>query len=236
MNSLNRNSLIRQSVTKRTAGLVGVFAVGMAAILPVSAQVRTEVETPANQLKPSAEMVAPTAPIAPTAPTAPVAPGTPAPISPNAQTPAPARPNPSVAVTTGNIVDVASASDSFQTLVAALTEAELTEVLQGEGPFTVFAPTDAAFASLPAGSVEKLLKPENRAMLVQILKYHVVAGAYPSADLSSGEVPTVEGRAVTITVGDGKVMVNNANVIQPDIAATNGVIHAIDQVIVPPGM
>jgi uncharacterized surface protein with fasciclin (FAS1) repeats len=129
---------------------------------------------------------------------------------------------------------VASASNTFKTLVAALNEAELAEVLKGQGPFTVFAPTDAAFAALPPGTVDQLLKPENRATLVKILKYHVVAGDYPSNRLTSGQVPTAEGSPVTVSVKDGKVKVNDANVIQPDIVASNGVIHAIDRVILPP--
>lgn len=223
MNSLNRNNV----VAKRAASLVGILAASVAIVLPVAAQMKPEAEvpaeTPSSELKPPAEMSAPTSPNAqtPASPDAPDATGT---------------PDATDATAEGNIVDIASASESFQTLVAALTEAELTEVLQGEGPFTVFAPTDEAFAALPPGSVEKLLQPENRAMLVQILQYHVVAGSYPSTDLSSGEVPTVEGQPVTVTVSEGGVKVNNANVIQPDITASNGVIHAIDAVIIPPGM
>ena len=140
---------------------------------------------------------------------------------------------PGVAVGSGTIVDVAAASDTFQTLVSALTEAELAEVLQGEGPFTVFAPTDEAFAALPAGTVEELLKPENRETLVKILSYHVVPGSITSDQLTSGEVATVEGSPVTVTVDGTTVMVDDASVIQPDIPASNGVIHAIDRVILP---
>lgn len=230
MKSPNRNNVV-----KRSASLVGVLAASIAVALPVVAQMKPEAEVPAettsSELKPSTDDIS-----VPTSPNAQVpGTGTPDAQTPDAQTPA----SPEVApeATTGEtIVDVASASESFQTLVTALTEAELTEVLQGEGPFTVFAPTDEAFAALPAGSVEKLLQPENRAMLVQILQYHVVSGAYPSEDLSSGEVTTVEGQPVMVTVSEGGVKVNNANVIQPDITASNGVIHAIDQVIIPPGM
>jgi uncharacterized surface protein with fasciclin (FAS1) repeats len=187
------------------------------------------------------EMSAPTSPSAqnPTSPevTPETAPGTSPEVAPEVMPETTPEASPEESAATGEtIVDVASASESFQTLVAALTEAELTEVLQGEGPFTVFAPTDEAFEALPPGSVEKLLQPENRALLVQILQYHVVSGAYPSEDLTSGEVATVEGQPVTVTVSEGGVKVNNANVIQPDITASNGVIHAIDQVIIPPGM
>lgn len=143
---------------------------------------------------------------------------------------------PGIAAGSGTIVDVASASDTFQTLVAALTEAELAEVLAGEGPFTVFAPTDEAFAALPEGTVEALLLPENRETLVKILTYHVVPGSITSDDLASGDVATVEGSPVTVTVGEGMVMVNEASVIEADIPASNGVIHAIDRVILPPDM
>jgi uncharacterized surface protein with fasciclin (FAS1) repeats len=247
----------RKNVVKRAASL-SVLAASVAIALPVVAQIKPEAEMPAEtapigEVKPSTEemsaptageMSAPTSPNA-QAPSAPettpetmpeVTPGTPG-TMPEAMPETAPESAPDESATTGEtIVDIASASESFQTLVAALTEAELTEVLQGEGPFTVFAPTDEAFEALPPGSVEKLLQPENRALLVQILQYHVVSGAYPSEDLTSGEVATVEGQPVTVTVSEGGVKVNNANVIQPDITASNGVIHAIDQVIIPPGM
>ncbi|GAB4369955.1 MAG: hypothetical protein Kow00121_10270 [Elainellaceae cyanobacterium] len=144
--------------------------------------------------------------------------------------------SPNLAAASGTIVDVASSSETFQTLVAALTEAELAEVLQGEGPFTVFAPTDEAFAALPEGTLDELLKPENRDTLVQILTYHVVPGAVTSDALSSGDVETLEGSSVAVTVDQGAVTVNDATVVQADIPATNGVIHAIDQVILPPSL
>lgn len=143
---------------------------------------------------------------------------------------------PDIAVTTGTIVDVAAGSETFKTLVSALTEAELATVLAGEGPFTVFAPTDEAFAALPEGVLDQLMQPENRDLLVKVLTYHVVPGAVMSADLTSGEVATVEGSPVTVAVEEDAVTVNGANVIQTDIAATNGVIHAIDQVIIPPDL
>ena len=166
-----------------------------------------------------------------TAPGASAAPTTPA--KPAAQTPAsPTAPRTSAAP--GTIADVAAANSTFKTLVSALNEAELTEVLKGQGPFTVFAPTDAAFNALPAGTVDELMKPENRTTLVQLLKYHVGSGAYPSSRLTAGQLPSTEGSPITVTVADGKMKVNDANVMQPDIMATNGVIHAIDQVILPP--
>ncbi len=133
-----------------------------------------------------------------------------------------------------DIVDTAVAAGSFNTLAAALTAAGLVETLKGEGPFTVFAPTDAAFAALPAGTVEDLLKPENKDKLVAILTYHVVAGKVMSTDLTEGmKAATVQGGEVTITL-DGGAKVNGAVVSSADIAASNGVIHVIDAVILPP--
>jgi uncharacterized surface protein with fasciclin (FAS1) repeats len=134
------------------------------------------------------------------------------------------------------IVDIASSSEAFQTLTAALTAADLVEVLQGEGPFTVFAPTDEAFAALPPGTLEMLLEPENRDLLVSILTYHVVPGSVMSTDLESGMVDSAEGRPIMVEVSDAGVMVNSASVLMADIEASNGVIHVIDQVILPPDM
>ena len=136
-------------------------------------------------------------------------------------------------VADGDIVAVASGNPDFSTLVAALSAAGLVETLQGEGPFTVFAPTDAAFAALPEGLLEKLLLPENIAVLTAILTYHVVPGKVMSTDVTAGDVATVEGSTIAITTDMG-VMVNGANVVAVDVAANNGVIHVIDAVIVPP--
>ncbi len=133
------------------------------------------------------------------------------------------------------IVDIAVADGNFKTLVAALTAAGLDKTLAGDGPFTVFAPTDAAFAKLPAGTVESLLKPENKDQLVQILTYHVVAGKVLAADvvkLTSAD--TVAKLPVSIKVDMGKVTVNDAVVSKTDIMASNGVIHVIDSVLLPP--
>ena len=133
-----------------------------------------------------------------------------------------------------NIVETAVGAGSFTTLVAAVEAAGLVETLSGEGPFTVFAPTDEAFAALPEGTVESLLLPENRDQLVSILTYHVVPGAVMSTDLSDGmTAATVQGSEITIDLDNG-VMVNEANVVTADIAASNGVIHVIDAVILPP--
>ena len=133
-----------------------------------------------------------------------------------------------------DIVDTAVAAGQFETLAAALGAADLVDTLKGDGPFTVFAPTDEAFAKLPEGTVESLLKPENRDQLVAILTYHVVAGKVKAADVVKlSEATTVNGQSVAITVADNGVQVDNANVIATDIAASNGVIHVIDTVILP---
>lgn len=136
---------------------------------------------------------------------------------------------------TGTIVDVASSTEGFSTLVAAVSAAGLVDTLNGEGPFTVFAPTDEAFAALPAGVLDALLLPENKDVLTQILTYHVVPGQVMAADVTDGEVATVEGQSVTLSTADG-VTVNGANVIQADVVTSNGVIHAIDAVLLPPGV
>ncbi len=114
--------------------------------------------------------------------------------------------------------------------------AGLTEELSGKGPYTVFAPTDKAFAALPKGTVQKLLKPENREILKKILTYHVVPGEVDSSTLKPGQVKTVEGSPVRVKVSGSNVMVNDAKVTSPDIKASNGVIHVIDKVIIPPDM
>ena len=134
------------------------------------------------------------------------------------------------------IVDIAVADGRFKTLVAAVQAAGLVETLSGEGPFTVFAPTDDAFAKLPAGTVETLLKPENKQKLTDILLYHVVSGKVMAADVVKlTKAPTVLGKDVTITVKDGKVFLNDTvQVIITDIEASNGVIHVIDAVLLPP--
>ena len=133
-----------------------------------------------------------------------------------------------------DIVDTAVAAGQFNTLAAALEAADLVGTLKGDGPFTVFAPTDAAFAKLPEGTVESLLKPENRDKLVAILTYHVVPGKVKAADVVKlSEATTVNGQDVAITVADSGVRVNDANVIKTDIGASNGVIHVIDTVILP---
>jgi len=133
-----------------------------------------------------------------------------------------------------DIVQTAVSAGSFKTLVAAVQGAGLVDVLKGEGPFTVFAPTDEAFAKLPAGTVETLLKPENKQKLVAILTYHVVAGRVTAGEVVSlSSAKTVNGQALRIRAGGGSVMVDNARVTSTDIMASNGVIHVIDSVILP---
>jgi uncharacterized surface protein with fasciclin (FAS1) repeats len=143
---------------------------------------------------------------------------------------------PAMAAPMLDIVDTAAGNKDFSTLVAAVQAAGLVETLKSKGPFTVFAPTNAAFAKLPAGTVESLLKPENKATLVKILTYHVVSGKVLAADvvkLNGKMVKTVQGSDVSIAVADGKVKVNDSNVVATDIETSNGVIHVIDTVLLP---
>jgi len=135
---------------------------------------------------------------------------------------------------TQNIVDTAVAAGQFKTLAAALGAAGLVDTVKGAGPFTVFAPTDAAFAKLPAGTVENLLKPENKAQLTAILTYHVVPGKVMAADVVKlKEAKTVNGKMLQVKVNGSDVMINDAKVTSTDIVASNGVIHVIDSVVLP---
>lgn len=134
-----------------------------------------------------------------------------------------------------DVVDTAISAGTFTTLVSALTAAELVEALKGEGPFTVFAPTDEAFAKLPEGTVEELLKTENKDQLVNILKFHVVPARVMAADVTTMEADTLAGTKVNVVVAeDGTVTYQGANVVKTDIDCTNGVIHVIDTVAMPP--
>jgi uncharacterized surface protein with fasciclin (FAS1) repeats len=168
-----------------------------------------------------------------------------APIAPSIEiSPAQTAPSPTTAPTTsstsptdqtaGSIVDVASANPSLKIMTAAIQAAGLTSTLQGKGPFTVFAPTDQAFASVPPATRQRVLLPENRAILTRILTYHVVPGEITSSQLKSGNVKTVEGKTIDIQVNSERVTVNDAKVTQPDIRANNGVIHVVDRIIIPP--
>lgn len=133
-----------------------------------------------------------------------------------------------------DIVDTAVAAGSFQTLAKALQAADLVNTLKGSGPFTVFAPTDEAFAALPAGTIENLLKPENKDKLRRILTYHVVAGRVMAADVVKRQsAKAVSGDTLTVATRNGRVMIDKAHVVKTDIAASNGVIHVIDAVVIP---
>jgi uncharacterized surface protein with fasciclin (FAS1) repeats len=144
---------------------------------------------------------------------------------------------PARAQQTKDVVDTAVAAGSFTTLARALTAADLVATLKGPGPFTVFAPTDEAFAKLPAGTLDNLLKPENKDKLRRILTYHVVAGEVRAADVVKLQsAKAASGDTITVTVKDGKVHVDDANVTKADIQTSNGVIHVIDTVILPKGV
>jgi len=134
-----------------------------------------------------------------------------------------------------DIVALAAGNEDLSTLVTAVKAAGLVETLQGDGPFTVFAPTNAAFAALPEGTLESLLKPENKDKLTAILTYHVVGAKVMSGDLSDGQTAkTVNGKEITVKLADGKAMINGATVVAADVKASNGVVHVIDTVIIPP--
>lgn len=136
-----------------------------------------------------------------------------------------------------DIVELAVGNDNLSTLVAAVKAAGLVETLQGNGPYTVFAPTNEAFAKLPEGTVEMLLKPENKDKLVAVLTYHVVSGKVLSTDLKNNmKAATVQGSKATIKLNKGKAKVDNATVVAADVLASNGVVHVIDEVILPPSM
>jgi uncharacterized surface protein with fasciclin (FAS1) repeats len=152
--------------------------------------------------------------------------------------PAPAETEPAApmepAQAESDIVETAAAAGSFNTLTTALEAAGLVETLQGEGPYTVFAPTDEAFAALPAGTLDDLLKPENKDQLTAVLTYHVAEGSVASSDLSDGQmIPTLEGGELSVAITDAGVQVDDATVTAPDVSASNGVIHVVDTVLVP---
>ncbi len=173
--------------------------------------------------------------------TLPVKPPTKTPSTPENQKPEITAPEPTQppagATSSKNLIEVAESAGSFKTLIKALQAAGLTEVLQGTGPFTIFAPTDAAFAKLPQDAVQDLLKPENKEVLVKVFTYHVVAGKVLSGDLKSGQVTSLQGDPISIKVNPSEgVFVNDAKVIKADIPASNGVIHQIDNLILPPSL
>lgn len=135
---------------------------------------------------------------------------------------------------TPNIVELAASSNQFTKLVAAVKSADLVEALSSEGPYTLFAPNDKAFAKVPKATLDKLLKPVNKAELQKVLKYHVIAGAVMAADVKSGKVDTAEGSSLKLVAAQGAVTVNGAKVIKADNKASNGVVHVIDTVLIPP--
>ncbi len=134
----------------------------------------------------------------------------------------------------GDIIDTAKSAGTFKTLIAALDAAGKTKMLQEDGPFTVFAPSDEAFAKLPAGTLDDLLKPENKKKLGNILAYHVLKGKVMAAEVKTMMAKTANGQELDIKVTDGNVTVNDAKVVKTDVAASNGVIHVIDAVLLPP--
>jgi uncharacterized surface protein with fasciclin (FAS1) repeats len=160
----------------------------------------------------------------------------PKPTQPETEVPT-VKPTPTTPVAeTKNLIILANENGSFKTLIKALTAAGLTETLQGEGPFTIFAPTDAAFAKLPQDALRDLLKPENKEVLIKVLTYHVVSGNVLSSDLKSGEVKSLQGDPIAVKVNNNGVQVNDAKVTQADIKGSNGVIHQIDNLILPPSL
>lgn len=203
-------------INRKIAGLFGGLA-----IIPLLAACGPQTTTTTTQEEPAvAPTVTPTVtPTTGATPTTPVSPTT-------------------GATQNENIVAVASGNDSFATLSAAIAAAGLTETLAGQGPFTVFAPTEEAFAAVPEATRQQLLQPENQATLRRILQYHVVPGEITSSQLQAGEVNTVEGEPLNVQIDAtaNQVRVNDATVTQPDIQASNGVIHAIDRVILPPNL
>lgn len=151
----------------------------------------------------------------------------------------PVTPTPTATIATQNLAELAKSAASqgqFQTLIRAVQAAGLTEQLAASGPYTIFAPTDAAFSALPKTTLDQLLQPANKQQLVRLLAYHVIPGGITSQQLTSGQVKTIEGSPVQITVdpASNSITVNNAKVTQPDIPASNGIVHIVDQVLLPP--
>jgi uncharacterized surface protein with fasciclin (FAS1) repeats len=234
MKTQNHSNLL-----KKLAGLVAIAGASALIGFPAEAQQGGAVNpTPSIFNEPPYNRSRTTAPTPEATPSTPTT--SPTELAPEASPSTPSQPS-SEGPTTGtggnNVVALAAANDSFETLTSALKAAGLTETLAGAGPFTVFAPTDEAFAALPQDALQELLKPENKAILVKILTYHVVPGKVTSNDLKSGGVKTVEGGEVNVKTDSAMgVTVNDAKVVQPDIQASNGVIHVIDKVILPPDL
>ena len=195
------------------AGIIGASAlIGFPAWAHINSSTTVSNTTPTQQVAANVKIAASPAPTA----------------SPKSTT------SPAPTAATKDIVAIASGDAQFKTLTKALTAAGLVTTLQGKGPFTVFAPTDAAFAAVPKATLDDLLKPANKAKLVKVLTYHVVSGSVLSTSLKSGDVKSVEGGSLKVAVAAGKVTVSGANVVKADIKASNGVIHVIDKVLMPP--
>lgn len=223
----NRSNLLKKVAS--WVGIAGLILIGF----PVGAQQQGETRNPKPSIFNEPPYTRPSSTEQPPEGEKPGSDSTTSPSTPS--TPSPGEPP--IEVERENVVALAAANSSFKTLTKALKAAGLTETLSGQGPFTVFAPTDQAFAKLPPEALQDLLKPENKEVLIKILNYHVVSGKVQSSEIKSGEVTTVEGAAINVKVdADKGVMVNEAKVIQPDIQASNGVLHAIDQVILPPDL
>ncbi|MBE9036312.1 fasciclin domain-containing protein [aff. Roholtiella sp. LEGE 12411] len=210
--------------SKGTSGKALFNIVGVGSLVVLSACTQPVTETPTTTLPP----------ITPT-PITTIPPITPTPIT----TIPPITPTPTGATTTQNFAELAKSAASqgqFQTLTRAVQAAGLTEQLAAQGPNTVFAPTDAAFAALPKATLDNLLQPANKQQLIKLLAYHVVPGRITSKQLKSGQVKTVEGTPIKITVNpaNNTITVNDARVTQPDISASNGIVHVVDKVILPP--
>lgn len=228
------------NLLKKLAGLVAIAGASALINFPVEAQQQGGAVNPTPSIfnEPPYNRSRTAAPTPEATPSAPTTPSTEQAPEASPSTPStPSSDSPTSGTESNNVVAIAAANDSFKTLTAALQAAGLTETLAGAGPFTVFAPTDEAFAALPQDALQELLKPENKEVLVKILTYHVVPGKVASTDLKSGEVKTVEGGGVNVKVDSATgVTVNDAKVVQPDIQASNGVIHVIDKVILPPDL
>lgn len=195
------------------AGVIGVSAlIGFPAWAHINSNTNVKNATPTQQVAGNVKTAASPAPMASPKPMA-----SPAPMAAGK-----------------DIVAIASGDAQFKTLTKLLGEAGLVKTLQGKGPFTVFAPTEAAFNALPKGTMDDLMKPANKAKLTKILTYHVVPGSLLSTSLKSGDVKSVEGSSLKVAVNKGKVTVGGANVVKADIKASNGVIHVIDKVLMPP--
>jgi uncharacterized surface protein with fasciclin (FAS1) repeats len=216
----------------------GHSAVSASSTQPTSSPKKTLTQ---SQTAPAPTDAVPNTPVPPagggdvTVPSTPAAPNGSGGTTSSPDVPATAAPSSSgpAAATGDTVVGVATGNKQLKTLAAAIKAAGLEETLAGEGPYTVFAPTDKAFAALPPGTVDELLKPENKDKLAQLLTYHVVSGKLESASLKSGDVSSVLGKVIAVKVQDNKVTVNEAKVIKADVPASNGVIHLIDKVILP---